>query len=158
MDVRLRRLAFAAGLAAVASTSCQSAGIGPPRVPLETVTTTSRARASSAAPPLVVCGTVVSTSAAGPVVYDIVERRYPTVTELTVGGFVYVQVSDSCAEGADVNIAPSSAFTVVRVVKASDGRDELVVLAPGSHPSAVLTASQAGHVVGTLKLDIAKCC
>lgn len=127
-------------------------------MPLEHVTTTAPARASSAAPPLVVCGTVVSTSAAGPVVYDMTQKQYPTVTELTVGGYVYVQVSDSCVEGADVTIAPSSAFTVVRVVKASDGRDELVVLAPGSHATAVLTASKAGHVVGTLKLDIAKCC
>jgi hypothetical protein len=100
----------------------------------------------------------VSNSAAGPVVYDIAQRQYPTVTELTVGGFVYVQVSDTCTEGADVNIDPSSAFTVVRVVKASDGRDELVVLSPGGHPTAVLTVSKAGNVVGTLKLDIAKCC
>lgn len=127
-------------------------------MPPEHVTPTAPGRASSAAPPLVVCGTVVSTSAAGPVVYDIAQGKYPTVTELTVGGYVYVQVSDTCTEGADVNIVPSSAFTVVRVVKASDGRDELVVLAPGSHPTAVLTASKAGNVVGTLKLDIAKCC
>jgi hypothetical protein len=100
----------------------------------------------------------VSVSAAGPVVYDIAQRQYPTVTELTVGGYIYVQVSDTCKAGADVNISPSSAFTVVRAVKASDGRDELVVLAPGSLPSAVLTANQAGNVIGTLKLDIAKCC
>lgn len=155
--MRVPNVSLAAVLAAAAASSCQSAssGVGPPRLPLEHVTTTAPGRTSSAGPPLVVCGVVVSDSAAAPVVYDIAQRQYPTVTELTVGGYVYVEVSDTCKSGADVTIAPTSAFTVIRAVKASDGRDELVVLAPGSHPSAVLTASRAGTVVETLKLDIA---
>jgi hypothetical protein len=37
------------------------------------------------------------------VIYDTAQRQYPTVTELTadmtVGGYVYVQVSDTCTKG-----------------------------------------------------------
>lgn len=132
----------------MASAACSSTGSAPVNVN----------RATSAAPPLVVCGTVVTRSYAGPVVYDISRRQYPPVTELAVGGYVYIRVSDSCTEGADVEISPPSAFTISQGVKATDGRYELVRMSPSSHPDGVVTASVAGRVVGTLKLDIAKCC
>jgi hypothetical protein len=100
--------------------------------------------ASSGAPHLVVCGQLLSAGAAGPVVYDIASRRYPTVTNVTVGGVIYVKVSDSCTRGAAVRITPVTAFDTVRTVRASDGRVVLVELHPEIRQAATLTATPSG--------------
>jgi len=113
-------------------------------------------KVSTAAPPLVVCGTTVINSPAGAAVYDIGRHHHVTqpVTNMTVGNAIYVRVSDSCAHGAKVTIRPATAFSITRTVRAADGRDVLVVLRPNAEPVATLTASRSGVVMGTLSIDI----
>jgi hypothetical protein len=112
---------------------------------------------SSRAPSLVVCGQLVSASAAGPVVYDIASRHYATVTEVTVGGVIYVRVSDSCSRGAVVKITPPTAFETVRTVRATDGGAVLVELRPELRRQlATLTATATPTGASeVLRLDVA---
>ena len=60
---------------------------------------------TTAAPPTVVCGTVLSDSAAGPVVFDAT-RRLPVVKYLTVGDVLMFRVVPGCDEGAHVSWVP----------------------------------------------------
>lgn len=138
----LRALALLAPSLAIVVASCGSA-----------------ARVSSAAPPTVVCGTLLSSSPAGAVVYDIAapgfNDRQP-VTAPTTGGVVIVRVAPGCSAGSTVRLSPADAFRIVRRVRARDGRLVVVVLKPVRSAPAVLTAERDGRTVGTLRLDIAK--
>ena len=60
---------------------------------------------TTAAPPTVVCGTVLSDSAAGPVVFDAT-RRLPIIKYLTVGDVLMFRVVRGCDEGAHVTWVP----------------------------------------------------
>jgi hypothetical protein len=96
---------------------------------------TGQTGASNADPPTVVCGTTLSDSAAGPVLIDAV-HHHTAITEPSVGGLIFVQVSDDCAHGARVTWAPAQAASLVKRAPARDGLDAAVVLRP-----AVLTAT-----------------
>lgn len=86
--------------------------------------------ATSAAPPTVICGHVLSRSEAGIEVYTIWGRgaqgivRYPTV-----GNVVYVQVARGCSLGSEVQIRPAGLLRVVKSVRARDGHFAVVVVA-----------------------------
>jgi hypothetical protein len=111
--------------------------------------------ATTAAPPIVVCGTTLSTSAAGPVMPDIANgREIAAVTLPSLGGLVFVKVSDDCQSGADVSLTPSDAFEIVKSARASDGRYAAVVLKPLRLVPTLLTASRGGRVVGTLEIAL----
>lgn len=85
-------------LASVATLSAVTAG----------VTGCASPQVTTAAPPTVICGTVLSESAAGPVVYDAT-RKLPTVKHPTIGGLLFFRVARGCERGDNVRWIPSSA-------------------------------------------------
>ena len=111
--------------------------------------------ATSAAPPTVICGHVLSRSAAGIGVYTIWGRgargvvRYPTV-----GNVVYVQVAKSCATGSAVLISPAGVLQVVKSVRARDGQLVAVVVAQVRPGLATITATRDGHTVGIIQIEL----
>jgi len=112
-------------------------------------------RVTTAAPPTVVCGTVLSDSAAGPVVFDA-RRRLPTIKYLTVGGVLMFRVARGCDEGARVTWVPSSAAHLVKAAYAKDGHTAAVVLKPsGPHASFRLTGTRNGRVVASVTVKLA---
>ena len=110
---------------------------------------------AAAAPPTVVCGTVLSDSAAGAVVFDAT-RRLPVMKYLTVGDVLMFRVSRGCDEGAHVSWVPSSAAHLVRAARARDGLTAAVVLKPnGPGASFRLTGTRNGMVVASVTVKLA---
>jgi hypothetical protein len=110
---------------------------------------------TTAAPPVVVCGTTLSTSAAGAVMPDIANGRQVAAVSLpSVGGLVYVKVSDDCQSGVDVSLTPSDAFEIEKSAQAADGKYAAVVLKPLQLVPTLLTASRGGRVIGTLEIAL----
>jgi hypothetical protein len=114
-------------------------------------------RISSAAPPTVVCGTVLDRTPAGAVVWDIARYQdLPSMTGVSPPGRVYVRVSDDCRHGSDVTIRPADALRVVTVAPAADGKPEAVVLQPLRYVPTRIVATRGGRPVGSLSLELAK--
>lgn len=117
-------------------------------------------RAGGGTPPTVICGVVLSTSRAGPLVYDVTSSRFvhgPPVNAPTVGGVVMVQVARGCEVGSEVTITPADAFKVIHVVRAAENDLPVaLVLGPVRSVPALLVARQNGIEVGWLRLDISK--
>jgi len=110
---------------------------------------------TTAAPPTVVCGTVLSESIAGPVVFDAT-RRLPVIRHLTVGDVLMFRVARGCDEGADVSWVPSTAAHLVKAAYARDGQMAAVVLKPdGPHASFRLTGTRNGRVVASVMVKLA---
>lgn len=110
---------------------------------------------TTAAPPTVVCGTVLSDSAAGPVVFDAT-RRLPTIEYLTVGDVLMFRVASGCVEGARVTWIPSSAAHLVKAAYARDGHMAAVVLKPsGPHAAFRLAGTRNGRVVASVTVKLA---
>jgi hypothetical protein len=110
---------------------------------------------TTAALPTVVCGTVLSTSAAGPVVYDAT-RPLPTINHPTVGGVLMFRVARGCEEGTHVAWVPSSAAHLVKAAYAKDGQTAAVVLKPsGPHAAFRLTGTRNGRVVASTTVRLA---
>lgn len=86
-------------------------------------------RSSSAAPPLKVCGQVLSSTPAGRVLVDPSRRSY-ALDHIVAGSLVYLKVSRSCDEGVDIETAPSGSAEIVRTARARDGGIAAVVLKP----------------------------
>ncbi len=111
--------------------------------------------ASSAAPPTVVCGHVLSRSDAGIEVYTIWGRgargivRYPTV-----GNVVYVQVARGCTAGSEVQIRPAGLLRVVRSVRARDGNLAVLVVTQVRPGLATITATRGRHQIGTIRIEL----
>ena len=101
---------------------------------------------SSAAPPTVVCGTTLSSSPAGAVVYDVTPEL-PVITSTTSGvdssglGPVFLRMATGCDRGVTISIRPAGAATIGRQANARDGLPVAVVLD-------VMTAADI-HVTGT---------
>jgi hypothetical protein len=108
---------------------------------------------TTAAPPTVVCGTVLSDSAAGPVVFDAT-RRLPVIKYLTVGDVLMFRVARGCDEGAHVSWVPSAAAHLVAAAYARDGLMAAVVLKP-DEPSFRLTGTRNGRVVASVTVKLA---
>ena len=110
---------------------------------------------TTAAPPTVVCGTVLSESIAGPVVFDAT-RRLPVIRHLTVGDVLMFRVARGRDEGADVSWVPSTAAHLVKAAYARDGQMAAVVLKPdGPHASFRLTGTRNGRVVASVMVKLA---
>jgi len=66
----------------------------------------------------------------------------------------------SCRErlcsGSTVNTMPSDALQRIRTARAKDGLPVVIVLKPLRSVATLLVARKGGHVVGELRLDIAK--
>ncbi len=108
---------------------------------------------TTAAPPTVVCGTVLSDSAAGPAVFDAT-RRLPVIKYLTVGEVLMFRVARGCDEGAHVSWVPSAAAHLVKAAYARDGLMVAVVLKP-DEPSFRLTGTRNGRVVASVTVKLA---
>jgi hypothetical protein len=111
---------------------------------------------TSAAPPTVVCGTVLSDSASGWVINDAT-RHLPTIIYWTGGGVLAFRVTRGCDKGAQVSWAPSSAARLVRAVHTKDGGMAAVILKP-TVPNAAfkLTGTQNGKVVASATVRLAE--
>jgi hypothetical protein len=103
--------------------------------------------ASTAAPPTVVCGTVLNNSDSGAVLYNAT-RPLPVIRYETMGGLLYFSVSRGCAEGTHVSWVPSSAAHLVKTVRTGDGLMAAVALRPATRRSAFrLTGIRDGRVI-----------
>jgi hypothetical protein len=112
-------------------------------------------KVTTGAPPTVVCGTVLSTGAAGPVVYDAT-RHLPTIKYETVGNVVIFRVASSCDKGARVTWVPSSAAHLVKAAYAKDGNMAAVVLKPNRPQAAFqLIATRNGKTVASATVQLA---
>jgi hypothetical protein len=113
-------------------------------------------RTTTAAPPTVVCGTVLNDSASGWVVYDAT-RHLPTITYPTGGGVLVFRVTRGCGKGVQVSWAPSAAAHLVKAAYAKDGGMAAVILKP-SVPNAAfkLTGTQNGRVVASATIQLAE--
>lgn len=68
---------------------------------------------SSAAPPLVVCGTTLWAGAAGAPIADLSTRSF-TFTALSPPGRIYLRVAHGCVRGAEVRFPPGAAVVAKR--------------------------------------------
>ena len=110
---------------------------------------------TSAAPPTVICGTVLSNSAAGPVVYNAT-RHLPTIKYQTVAGVLMFRVARGCDTGARVTWVPSSAAVLEQAAYARDGQMVAVVLLPSRpHAAFRLIATQNGQTVASATVNLA---
>lgn len=100
---------------------------------------------SSAAPPLRVCGTTMSTSAAGVALFDVSEHSIDLLSR-SPGGDVYLLVARGCSHGAVVSRTPAASARLVRNVLAQDGRSAAVVLAPSRSATLDVRVVQHGQV------------
>jgi hypothetical protein len=82
-----------------------------------------------AAPPTVICGQVVSESAAGAYVQDV-SSGSATVDSVSVGDDIFLKLAPDCGHGATVTVVPARAASVVKQVKADDGKLAAIVLQP----------------------------
>jgi hypothetical protein len=130
-------------LTAVAAMSADMTGCAP-----------GKPRVTTAAPPTVVCGTVLSNGAAGPVVYDAT-RPLPTIKFTTVGGLLMFRVARGCAAGTHVTWVPASAARLVKAAYARDGQLAAVVLKPAGHAAFRLTGTRNGRVVASATVRLA---
>jgi hypothetical protein len=111
---------------------------------------------TSAAPPTVVCGTVLNASAAGWVIYDAT-RHLPTITGWTGDGVLLFRVTRGCDKGARVSWVPASAAHLVKAARAKDGGIAAVILRPDVPDAAFrLTATQGGRVVAAATVQLAE--
>lgn len=121
-----------------------------------TLTSCSHARQgySNAAPPTVVCGTVLNNTAEGAVVIDASEY-HGIVRHVSVHNFLYIQVSDDCSQGARVTWTPPQAAVMVKEALAKDGLLAAIVLRPAT-PSAsfVLSAERSARIIATLQVSL----
>jgi hypothetical protein len=110
---------------------------------------------TTAAPPTVICGTVLNDSAAGAVVYDAT-RHLPIVKYTTVGDLMIFRVARGCNEGTRVRWIPSSAAHLVKAAHASDGQTAAVVLKPTSPRAAFrLIAMRNRRIVASATVKLA---
>jgi hypothetical protein len=108
---------------------------------------------TSAAPPTVVCGTTLSTSAAGPVVDDLRRRDRVQIAAPSVGGLIFLRLT-GCDHGADVTIIPSTAVVIAKTAPATDGKPAAVVLRPVQAVPTIVEARQHGRTVGSALISL----
>jgi hypothetical protein len=108
-------------------------------------------RVSNAAPPTVICGTTLSSSAAGPVVYDLRGGDQTEIRMTTVGGVIFLRLT-GCGRGADVTIVPPTAAEIVDVASARDGKPAAIVLRPVQLVPTTVEARQQGHTIGSARI------
>jgi hypothetical protein len=132
--------------------SCRAARLSAPAALAATLVTgcdqvTNSTGHSSAAPPTIVCGTILNDTPAGAGVIDAVHDHRP-ITSPSSGGVLFIRVSDDCLHGADVAWAPAPAAVLVKRAPARDGLDAAVVLRPATRTAAfTVTARRGGAVV-----------
>lgn len=115
----------------------------------------SEPRITTGAPPAVVCGTDLSDSAAGAVVYDAT-RPLPSISYPTVGDVLIFLVARGCGQGTRVSWVPSSAAHLIKAAYAKDGQMAAVVLKPaGPHAAFRLIGTRNDTVVASAIVKLA---
>lgn len=108
-------------------------------------------RLSTAAPPTVVCGTTIWDAPAGAVVLDVSDGG--TVTNLSVGGYLFLRVNRGCQAGASVTIVPAAAGKIMKTARARDGRAAAVVIMP-ERPSFDIRLKHADDATELVKVRL----
>lgn len=106
---------------------------------------------SSAAPPLVVCGTTLSDSAAGPALFDATSQRL-RVPVADAGNQVYLKVASTCARGAAIELEPADAASIVAHADARDGQPAAVVISISKTETVVVSGRRDGAIVASATL------
>lgn len=106
---------------------------------------------TTAAPPLVVCGTTLSRSAAGAVLLDV--ARGGRVGTRTIGGLLFLKVSDDCDRGATIRWTPAAAATRLAEARSADGLPAAVVLRPNEDRFTITLDNESGRSV--VEVDLA---
>jgi hypothetical protein len=108
---------------------------------------------TTAAPPTVVCGTVLTTTNA--VMFDAT-GHLPTLTHPDIGNVLIFRVSRSCDHGARVSWTPAAAAQLVKAAYAKDHQPAAVILKPaGPNAAFRLVATRDGHVVASATVKLA---
>lgn len=82
---------------------------------------------TTASIPLAVCGTVLSESAAGPVLYDASGRK---ALHASAEGLVYIRFAADCRRGYHIRVQPPTAAVIARRALADDGQPAAVAIRP----------------------------
>lgn len=112
---------------------------------------------SSAAPLTVVCGTTLSSSPAGAVVYDAT-LELPVITSTTSGvdssglGPGFLRMEPGCDRGVTIAIRPAGAATIGRQANARD--DLPVVLDVMTASDIHVTGTRDGTLVASAEIDL----
>jgi hypothetical protein len=115
----------------------------------------SEPQVTTAAPLTVVCGTELSDSAAGAIVFDAT-RQLSTIKYPTVGGVLIFLVARGCGQGTRVTWVPQSAAHLVKAAYARDGQMAAVVLRPDGPGAAFrLIGTRNGAVVAAATVKLA---
>lgn len=118
-------------------------------------------KSSTEGPPLVICGTTFVADAFAPGAFDILVPHRKVVTTLQDAygqrfPYVYLQVAAGCTHGSTVTITPAGSARIAMVARARDGKDAAVAVQPEPGVKSVITATQGGHRVGSIAIDIPK--
>lgn len=124
---------------------------------------------SSAAPPLVICGTTMSSTAAGAVLYDATTDP-PLIVARSAGdvlrsagdvlvsasslGVVFLRLANGCSRGVTLSIEPASAATIAREARADDGLTVAVALDVVSPVDIQVTGTRDGKVVASVEIHL----
>ncbi|QNE34624.1 hypothetical protein [Leifsonia shinshuensis] len=82
--------------------------------------------------------------------WDVSQHRI--VDSRTIGGLLFLKVSDDCDRGATVQWTPADAATQLREVRASDGRPAAVILRPNHDRFTITIVGDTGRT--TVKVDL----
>ena len=106
----------------------------------------------SGAPPMVVCGQVLSTSLAGAVLIDAT-RDTTYVSTVSAEGLIFLQLTDGCGEGVDVSVNPVDAATVIVRALARDRRAVAIGLQP-KRPTFEIALERPSGVSGSVTVAL----
>jgi hypothetical protein len=76
------------------------------------------------------------------------------ITAASVGGAVYLKVSDDCERGSDVTAMPSDAVMITQRARARDGKSAAVVFCVRRFVSTRMQASRGNEIVGAVIIDV----
>jgi hypothetical protein len=83
---------------------------------------------SSAAAPLIVCGTPLETTAGGAVLSDASMSSFTTTIRGQSANGIFLETAKGCTAGASITVVPATAAKQAKVAHTSDGRLAAVVL------------------------------
>ena len=108
---------------------------------------------SSAAPPLVVCGTTMSTAEAGPNLFDLNSALDRASISESVDSLYYLQFVDGCDIGATFSINPVPAARIIKTAHTTDGKTKAISLQPLATSITISWTGPSGHGTIVIKLN-----
>lgn len=135
LDLRMSLVLATGALVVTASSGCEQA-------------------ASSAAPPMVVCGTELYGGPNGQVLFDATQKL-SNIKYTGSENLLYFQVALGCDHGSIVTWSPKTAATLIKTANAKDGHPAAVVLkVSGPRAAFQLIAKQNGKVVASATVKL----